>query len=312
MDNSILKSKISAAKRNPRNRQSSAKSNSNSNSSNSYQTIEIKSSSTKISMETITENANLEKEKFDVPSAPILNSPAKKSISNMNIDSVNLEASQSSTKIDLDPTEITQSETEKVKIAIYDNNITQCSNYDEKSSSFDIFESIGNQFKSKSCEKIEISSSNKDSNNNYNYLKNVNNQRNFNYIKNNRYSYFDGNKLDKIDLSKVMLKSLSHSRSLKLNQKSQDKTECESSPSKKIDESSLIFKSIGQFSNSYKIPSSKKREPVVARCTENNEEPVWKELAFRKHNAWSRKNLEHLTISDKPSESYEQNNVRTS
>ncbi|RNA43366.1 hypothetical protein BpHYR1_039189 [Brachionus plicatilis] len=294
MDNSILKSKIRAAKRNPRSRQSSAKPDSNLNTSNSYQTIDMKTSSSKISVETIDEK--LDKEKLDNSQSF---SFAKKSTNTINAECDTFDVSQSSIKLDLNPVKMAQKEGEKVKIAIYDNNITQCSTYDDNSSSFDIFESLSKQFKSKSCEKIEMSTCNKDSNNNH--LKNANDQKNLNYLKNNRYSYFDAKKLDKIDLSKVMLKSLSHTRSLKLNQKSPEGDEYESGPG--TGDSGAVLKPIGQLSNSYKIPNSKKREPIVAKCGGNKEEPVWKELAFRKHSAWSKKNPDYSLVGgEKPSE----------
>lgn len=298
MDNSLLKSKISAAKRNPRMRKTSAQiSASNLSSLNPYQTIEIKTSLSKLTTEVIDENStNVDK---SLSSA----SPVKKSCEKIEInDSTQL----SSKEIEQNSDNTPEPEEEMVKIAIYDNNISQCSNYDEKSSSFELFETLGNQFKSKSCEKIQIFNCSTDSNNNYGHLKNANNQQNFNYIKNNRYSYFDGNS-DKIDLGKVMLKSLSHSRSLKLNQNSPDSSQCESMPDNDADSS--VSKSVGKFSSSYKIPNSKKRMPIISKFTDKTEEPVWKELAFRKHNAWSRKNPDYSPNSDKQQEKLEQDSV---
>lgn len=306
MDNSILKSKISAAKRNPRNRKPSAQiSDSKIGSLNSYQTIEIKTSSIKPSPEEVDKNlANIDSLSLTVLS----DSFVKKSSEKIEIENGNDVCQVSSKEIEQNSDKSPEQNEEMVKIAIYDNNISQCSNYDEKSSSFELFEPLDNQFKSKSCEKIEASNCSTDSNNNYGHLTNANNHRNFNYIKNNRFSYFDGNASDKIDLEKVMLKSLSHSRSLKLNQNSPDNSQSESFPNKDADSSIAFTKSIVNFSSSYKIPNSKKREPIVTKCTDRTEEPVWKELAFRKHNAWSRKNPDY-SPNDKSKEKLDQDYV---
>lgn len=343
MDNSILKSKISAAsRRNVRNRQASSKqSDSNLSSSDFSQTLNIKSSLSKMStgslaqkMEIIDENpTDVEYEKINEKnvfknsqsSIIMSNSSGKKSTHSINIESENLDMSvqnksdsQSSIKGDTKLIDIIKIEScdeqdiEKNKIAIYDNNITECSTYedDNNENTFDLFDPLPQELKSRSYEKIDFVQSTKsslDANNNYDHLHNANtnnnnNKHNFNYAKNNRYSYFDANKADKIDFSSVVLKPLSHSRSLKLSQKLSDSSNLSSKITmsktgdnlcdKKLNDKNFKF-SIGQFSSSYKIPNSKKRDSIVSKVsTDTNQEPIWKELAFKKHNAWNQKNFD--------------------
>lgn len=327
IDNSILKSKISAAsKRNARNRPTSSRSSDlNSSCSNSYQTITLKSSLSKMSTSSLTQKMEV----IDETDYEKVNE--KQSSNSINFESENLDMSlqnksdsNSSIKTDTKTNEFRESteDLEKHKIAIYDNNITECSAYEDENNenNFDLFEPLPKEVKSKSYEKIDFIQSAKsslDSNNNYDHLKNANNSNNnsnpraFNYIKNNRYSYFDGNKMEKLDFGSVVLKPLSHSRSLKLNQKTADSSDKmpssltgENLNDKKLIDANFKF-TIGQFSNSYKIPNSKKRDSIISKVSTNtNEEPVWKELAFKKHNAWNQKNIEPTSsqiVSNTPS-----------
>ncbi|CAF0809218.1 unnamed protein product [Brachionus calyciflorus] len=352
IDNSILKSKISAAsRRNTRHRPTTTTTSKppESNLNNSFSNIKtslskmstgslaqkmdiIDESPTDVDYEKINDKDLLKNSQTSIvmssSSSSSSSSSAKKSSHSINIESDSLEMSVQNKSQNNEILKNDSSLDEQNKIAIYDNNITECSTYDDENNEndFDLFKPLPKELKSKSYDKIDVYESTKanlDTNNNHlkdqntNEININNNPKNYNYIKNNRYSYFDNTKMDKIDFSNVVLRPLTHSRSLKLSQKANEN--CEKIQSSKtgedLSDKKLIdtdFKyTIGNFSNSYKIPNSKKRESIVP--TNANQEPVWKELAFKKHNAWSKKNFDSVNTSpnersnqDKLDQNYDQ------